>query len=98
MGYDVITFPLEVRVIMRNPSVLALKAKQARKAYREWGYQKVFDRWHYFGKNGEKYHPHLNVLYDGGYLSEELLAKKKDLIRRKLLPRSIAKRIKKDLV
>ncbi|GAI69530.1 unnamed protein product [marine sediment metagenome] len=98
MGYDVITFPLEVRIIMRSPAVLAVKAKQARKVYRKWGYQKVFTRWHYFGKNGEKYHPHLNVLYDGGYLSEEQLAKKKDLIRRRLLPRSIAKRIKKDLV
>ncbi|GAJ15315.1 unnamed protein product, partial [marine sediment metagenome] len=40
MGYDVITFPLEVRLIMRNPSVLALKAQQARKEYRKWGYQK----------------------------------------------------------
>ncbi|GAI60657.1 unnamed protein product [marine sediment metagenome] len=98
MGYDVITFPQEVRIFMKSPAVLAVKAKQARRAYRKWGYQKVFDRWHYFGKNGEKYHPHLNVLYDGGYLSEEQFAKKKDLIRRKLLPRSIAKRIKKDLV
>ncbi|GAI60326.1 unnamed protein product [marine sediment metagenome] len=98
MGYEVITFPLEVRLFMRNPSVLALKAKQTRKLYRKMGYQMVFTRWHYFGKNGEKYHPHLNVLYDGGYLSKEQLAKKKSLIRRKLLPRSIAKRIKKDLV
>jgi hypothetical protein len=98
MGYEVITFPLEVRLVMRNPSVLALKAKQTRQLYRKMGYRQIFTRWHYFGKNGEKYHPHLNVLYDGGYLSKEQLAKKKDLIRRKLLPRSIAKRIKKDLV
>ncbi|GAJ19733.1 unnamed protein product, partial [marine sediment metagenome] len=48
MGYDVITFPLEVRVIMRNPSVLALKAKQTRQLYRKMGYQMVFTRWHYF--------------------------------------------------
>ncbi|MBA7575842.1 hypothetical protein ES708_17678 [subsurface metagenome] len=98
MGYEVITFPLEVRLVMRNPSVLALKAKQTRQLYRKMGYRKIFTRWHYFGEHGEKYHPHLNVLYDGGYLSKEQLAKKKDLIRRKLLPRSIAKRIGKDLV
>jgi len=80
MGYEVITFPLEVRLVMRNPSVLALKAKQTRQLYRKMGYRQIFTRWHYFGKNGEKYHPHLNVLYDGGYLSKKQLAKKKSLI------------------
>ncbi|GAI60803.1 unnamed protein product, partial [marine sediment metagenome] len=33
MAYDVITFPLEVRIFMKSPAVLAVKAKQARKAY-----------------------------------------------------------------
>jgi len=98
MGYDVTTFPLEVRPMMRNPRVLAIIGKKARKEYRKMGYRGVFTRWHYFGEHGEKYHPHLNVLYDGGYLSDEQLAMKKDLIRRKLLPRSIAKTIGKDLV
>jgi len=98
MGYDVITFPLEVRSMMRDPRVLAIIGKKARKEYRKMGYRKVFTRWHFFGEHGEKYHPHLNVLYDGGYLSDVQLAGHKDLIRRKLLPRSIAKSTGKDLV
>ncbi|GAI68627.1 unnamed protein product, partial [marine sediment metagenome] len=40
MGYDVITFPLEVRIFMKSPAVLSLKAQQTRKLYRKWGYQK----------------------------------------------------------
>ncbi len=98
MGYGVITFPLEVRLIMRDPSVLTSQAKKLRKLLRKQGYRKVYTRWHLFGKHGEKYHPHLNVLLDGGYLSPEELARLKDKIRRKLLKRSIARRIKKDLV
>ncbi|MBA7644796.1 hypothetical protein ES703_52542 [subsurface metagenome] len=98
MGYDVITFPLEVRSMMRNPRVLALIGKKARREYRKMGYRKAFTRWHYFGEKSQRFNPHLNVLYDGGYLSDEQLSKKKDLIRRKLLPRSIAKSIGKDLV
>jgi len=98
MGYGVITFPLEVRLIMRDPQVMRRLAKKLRKLLRRRGYRKVYTRWHFFGEHGEKYHPHLNVLLDGGYLSPEELAELKDSIRRKLLPRAIANRIGKDLV
>ncbi|GAJ05019.1 unnamed protein product, partial [marine sediment metagenome] len=97
MAYIVITFPLEVRPMMRDPQVLALLRKKARRLLRKRGYRMVFTRWHYFGEHGEKYHPHLNILCDGGWLPEEQLAELKDSIRRKLLPRSIAKGIGKDL-
>ncbi|GAI90149.1 unnamed protein product, partial [marine sediment metagenome] len=56
-----------------------------------------YNRWHFFGENGEKYHPHLNVLCDGEWLTPEQLADLKGLIRHKLLKRSIAKTIGKDL-
>ncbi len=98
MAYLVITFPLEVRVFERNPKLLSLQAKRVRKLLRRLGYRKIYTRWHFFGEHGEKYHPHLNVLFDGGWLSPEELARLKDLIRRTLLPRSMAKRIGKDLV
>ena len=97
MSYIVTTFPLEVRSMMRDPKVLALIAKKVRRLLRKRGCRKVYTRWHYFGKHGEKYHPHLNVLCDGEWLTPEQLAELKDLIRRKLLPRSIAKTIGKDL-
>ena len=97
MSYIVITFPLEVRLMMRDPQVLALIAKKVRRLLRKLGYRKIYTRWHFFGEHGEKYHPHLNVLCDGEWLTPEQLAELKDLIRRKLLPRSIAKTIGKDL-
>jgi len=98
MAYDDITFPLEARLIMRKPKLLNALDKKARKLFRSEGYRKVFTYWHYFGEHGEKYHPHLNVLYDGRWLTPQELASLKDKIRRKLLPRSMAKLIKKDLV
>jgi hypothetical protein len=97
MSYIVITFPLEVRSMMRDPQVLAIIGKKVRRLLRRLGYQKVYTRWHFFGEHGEKYHPHLNVLCDGEWLPPEQLAELKDLIRRKLLKRSIAKTIGKDL-
>ena len=97
MSYIIITFPLEVRLFERNPKLLTWQAKKVRKLLRKWGYRKIYTRWHFFGKHGEKYHPHLNVLCDGEWLTPEQLAELKDLIRRKLLPRSIARIIGKDL-
>ncbi|GAJ13757.1 unnamed protein product, partial [marine sediment metagenome] len=64
MAYDVITFPMEVRVFVKNPDVLSLLAKKTRKLYRQAGYRKVYTYWHYFGDKSHVYHPHLNVLYD----------------------------------
>jgi len=98
MGYLVITFPLEVRWMMRDPEVLRRLAKKLRKLLRKLGYRKVYTRWHYFGDKSHRYHPHLNVLLDGGRLSDEELADLKNSIRRSLLKRSIAKTIGKDLV
>ncbi len=98
MGYIVITFPEEVRPLMRNPKALANLGKRARRLLRRRGYRKVYTRWHPFGDTPGVYHPHLNVLCDGGYLELDELADLKDAIRRALLPRSMAKLIGKDLV
>ncbi len=97
MSYIVITFPLEVRLIMRDPHTLALIGKKVRRLLRNRGYRKIYTRWHFFGQHGEKYHPHLNVLCDGEWLAPGQLARLKDSIRRKLLKRSIADTIGKDL-
>ena len=98
MVYEVTTFPLEVRPMMRDPRVRALLAKRYRKLLRKLGHRKIFTRWHYFGDKSHRFNPHLNALLDGGHLSPKQLEERKDLIRRKLLPRSIAKSIGKDLV
>lgn len=98
MAYDVITFPLEVRPLLHNPKVLSLIAKKVRRLYRRLGYRKVYTRWHFFGDKSDIYNPHLNILYDGRWLSKDELATFKDLTRRALLPRSISDCIGKDLV
>ena len=87
----VITFPLKVRWMMRDPQMLARIGKKVRRLLRKRGYRKLYTRWHFFGEHGEKYHPHLNVLLDGGYLSPEELASLKDLICRKLLSPTMRK-------
>ena len=98
MGYLVTTFPMEVRLIMKDPRVLTLLAKRLRRLLRKLGHRKVYTRWHYFGDKSNVFNPHLNVLFDSEWLSPDQLTELKDLIRRKLLPRSIAKSIGKDLV
>ena len=98
MAYDVITFSLEVRPLLHDPRVLSLLARKVRRLYRRLGYQKVYTRWHFFGDKSNIYNPHLNILYDGRWLSKDELAQFKDAIRRALLPRSISKLIQKDLV
>ncbi|MBA7577175.1 hypothetical protein ES708_19021 [subsurface metagenome] len=98
MTYIVVTFPVEVRPLMRSKATLALLGKRLRGLLRKRGYQKVYTRWHFFGDTPGVYHPHLNVLCDGGGMSPKQLADEKDAIRHKLLPRSMAKLIDKDLV
>ncbi len=98
MAYDVITFSLEVRPLLHDPRVLSLLARKVRRLYRRLGYQKVYTRWHFFGDKSNIFNPHLNILYDGMWLSKDQLAVLKDAIRRALLPRSISKCIGKDLV
>ena len=98
MTYIIVTFPVEVRSLMRNKATLALLGKRLRGLLRKRGYQKVYTRWHFFGDTPEKYHPHLNVLVDGGFLPPEQMAELKDAIRRALLPRSMAEMYGKDLV
>jgi hypothetical protein len=98
MGYGVITFPEEVRPLMRNPRTLALLGKKLRSLLRKRGYQKIYCRWHFFGDKSTKHNPHLNVFCDGGYLPPGQLSDLKDDIRRALLPRSMANQYGKDLV
>ncbi|GAI61817.1 unnamed protein product, partial [marine sediment metagenome] len=84
MTYIVITFPVEVRPLVRGKAVLALEGRKVRGLLRKRGYRKVYTRWHFFGDTPGVYHPHLNVLCDGGDKSPRELADEKDAIRRKL--------------
>ena len=97
MGYWVITFPLEVRSFMRSKKSLRTMSKKVREAMKELGYSRGLIRYHYFGEKSTRYHPHLNILVDGGYLEEEQLERQKDYLRRRIFKRSMAKALGKDL-
>ncbi|MBA7538732.1 hypothetical protein ES705_31009 [subsurface metagenome] len=79
MGYFVFTIPQELRAKYRtrywddhrNRWVHPLSdlAHDIQELLKRFGYSRGLRRWHYFGDKSTKYHPHLNVLTDGGYLA-----------------------------
>ncbi|GAI64160.1 unnamed protein product [marine sediment metagenome] len=97
VAYLVITYPEEIRCLMRNAQALRAQRNKLTRVLKQLGYDRGMDRWHYKGDQDDDYHPHQNALVDGGYLAPEELERQKDMIRRKLLPRSMAKLLGKDL-
>ncbi|MBA7646507.1 hypothetical protein ES703_54271 [subsurface metagenome] len=77
MGYFVFTIPEELRSKFRTKRALSRLGHQVQELLRSYGYSRGLRRFHFFGDKSTKWHPHLNVLVDGGYLSPEKL----DLIK-----------------
>jgi len=80
MGYFVFTLPLEVRGRYRTKKRLTKLGHDIQELLKSFGFKRGLRRWHWFGdiaKNGLRgevvFHPHLNVLLDGGYVSEAKL-------------------------
>ena len=92
MGYLVITYPLDVRWRLKDRATLdwvyartleVLAGKRMGRRGRVAGYWKRgLARWHWFGDTPGKWHPHLNVLVDGGKLPEETLSQLRDDLAR----------------
>ena len=89
MGYWVITFPLELRPLLRNKAILRKVGKKAVAVLRSEGFSRGLRRWHWFGDTPGVYNPHLNVIVDGKYLRGEKLEAVKQAIRGALLPRTM---------
>ena len=70
MGYFVFTIPEDVRIVYRDPVQLRWLRREVRRLMQSHGFERGLSRWHWRGDQGARYHPHLNVLVDGGYLSE----------------------------
>lgn len=65
MGYLVVTIPPEDRGRFRTKPELARAGKLATAVVRQvWA--RGLRRWHWFGDQGQVYHPHLNYLVEGG--------------------------------
>jgi len=84
MGYLVFTIPEELRGRYRTKTSLGWLSKRITcgdKSLRmpgllkEQGFDRGLARWHFFGDESVVYHPHLNVLVDGGYLPKRRLEK-----------------------
>jgi len=83
MGRFVLTVPPEVRGKYRTPQTLGGLGTAARRLFQRHGFPRGLRRWHLFGEDhrnrdhgasAPKYHPHLEVLVDGGgYLSRKQL-------------------------
>lgn len=95
MGYWVITFPEQMRVFMRQKRALSKLGIKTTRALKALGYTRGLRRWHYFGDQGEGYHPHINIIVEGGYLEPAELERQKEYIRSRLLSKNIRKALGK---
>ncbi|MBA7649241.1 hypothetical protein ES703_57036 [subsurface metagenome] len=73
LGYFVFTIPEELRPKFRTKEALARLGHQVQELLKSYGYSRGLRRWHFFGDRSTRWHPHLNILVDGGYLSPEKL-------------------------
>jgi len=73
LGYFVFTLPEPSRAKYRTKKALSGLGHQVQELLKGFGYSRGLRRWHYFGDRSTKYHPHLNCLVDGGYMSPKKL-------------------------
>ncbi|GAI72661.1 unnamed protein product, partial [marine sediment metagenome] len=73
MGYWTFTIPQSLRAKFRTKKALGELGKAIVKLLRSYGYSRGLRRWHYFGDRSQDWHPHLNCLVDGGFMSRREL-------------------------
>ncbi|MBA7537158.1 hypothetical protein ES705_29425 [subsurface metagenome] len=69
LGYFVFTIPEELRAKYRTKKALSKLGHRVQELLKAFGYSRGLRRWHWFGDKSTKYHPHLNCLVDGGFVS-----------------------------
>jgi len=79
MGYLIFTLPEEVRSRYRKKARLneltkrvtaGDKSRHIEGLLKGMGFDRGLARWHWFGETSGKWHPHLNVVIEAGYLTE----------------------------
>lgn len=73
MGYWTFTIPEGKRAQYRTRKALAKLGHDVQEMLKSFGYERGLRRFHFFGDKSQKWHPHLNVLVDGGLLGREPL-------------------------
>lgn len=74
MGYLVFTLPQELESKYRVKKDLAGLGHQVQELLKGLGFARGLRRWHWFGEKSTRWRPHLNVLVDGGFISQEIIA------------------------
>ena len=73
-GYFIFTIPESARSQYLTKAALTTLGHQVQELLKASGFLRGLRRWHWFGDKSIKFHPHLNVLVDGGFISPEQLA------------------------
>ena len=72
LGYFNFTLPEYLRTEYRTKKALGALGHGIQEVLKRYGFERGLRRCHWFG-NSAKYHPHVNLLVDGGYVSEDVL-------------------------
>lgn len=67
--YIVFTIPEDLRGNYRTKEDLRYLTRRVQGMLKRMGYGRGLLRWHWFGDKSHKWHPHLNVLVDGGWVN-----------------------------
>ncbi|MBT9143950.1 MAG: hypothetical protein DDT29_02364 [Dehalococcoidia bacterium] len=81
MGYFVVEWPLASRHELRSKQAMVDMGKRVKGAFQALGFDRGLRRWHFFGKHGDKFNPHINVLVESAYLSKQRLKYIKSYLR-----------------
>ncbi|MDD5702925.1 MAG: hypothetical protein PHU23_12850 [Dehalococcoidales bacterium] len=73
MGYFVFTIPENIRDRFRTKNKLNELRSNVHRILKSRGFTGGLSRYHWFGDRSTKYHPHLNVLVEGGHIPGELI-------------------------
>lgn len=81
MGYFVFTIPQGLRSKYRTKKALGDLGHKVQELLKSYGHSRGLRRWHWFGdiakwglRVNPVFHPHLNCLVDGGFISEKKVA------------------------
>lgn len=80
MGYLVVTFPPSERGKLRSKPELSAMARSITDILRVIGFERGLRRWHWFGDESPRYHPHLNFLLDSALVDRNILNTIKSMI------------------
>lgn len=69
MRYLVFTIPEDIRDQYRTKKSLRSLGREVQELLKAQGFTRGLRRWHWFGDKSHKWHPHLNVLVEGGYMN-----------------------------